>query len=187
MSGLPSVTRDPACSEQPRAKRHHAAEGTGAGRIVRRERNRATVQAQSHKSPRRIEATCDAFENSTHLPRGINGHQTGNKGSSRVSTHEGSCRAWKVEFVTLKSVFEQIGESHDLAKKQAHQLAADLVEVLTAHLVKGDKVRISGFGILEVKNRPARKGRNPGTGEPIEIAASKTIAFRPAKELKQAV
>jgi DNA-binding protein HU-beta len=93
----------------------------------------------------------------------------------------------KVEFVTLKSVFEQIGESHDLAKKQAHQLAAGLVEVLTAHLVKGDKVRISGFGILEVKNRPARKGRNPGTGEPIEIAASKTIAFRPAKELKEAV
>jgi DNA-binding protein HU-beta len=93
----------------------------------------------------------------------------------------------KVEVVTLRSVFEQIGESHGLARKHAHGMAAGLVEALTAHLVKGDKVRMSGLGILEVKNRPARMGRNPGTGEAIEIAASKKVAFRPAKELKEAI
>jgi DNA-binding protein HU-beta len=93
----------------------------------------------------------------------------------------------KVEVVTLKSVFEQIGESLGLAKKQVHGLAAGLVDALTTHLVKGDKVRMSGLGILEVKNRPARMGRNPGTGEAIEIAASKKVAFRPAKELKEAI
>jgi DNA-binding protein HU-beta len=93
----------------------------------------------------------------------------------------------KVEVVTLKSVFEQIGENHDLAKKQAHGLAAGLVEALTAHLVKGDKVRMSGLGILEVKNRSARMGRNPGTGEAIEIAASKKVLFRAAKELKEVI
>jgi DNA-binding protein HU-beta len=93
----------------------------------------------------------------------------------------------KVDVVTLKSVFEQIGESHDLAKKQAHGLAAGFVEALTTHLVKGDKIRMSGLGILEVKNRSARMGRNPGTGEAIEIAASKKVAFRPAKELKEAI
>jgi hypothetical protein len=46
----------------------------------------------------------------------------------------------KTEVVTLKSVFEQIGESHGLAKKQVHGLAAGFVEALTTHLVKGDKV-----------------------------------------------
>jgi DNA-binding protein HU-beta len=93
----------------------------------------------------------------------------------------------KVEVVTLKSIFEQIGESHDLAKKQAHGMAADFVEALSAHLVKGDKVRMNGLGILEVKDRPARMGRNPGTGETIEIAASKKVSFRAAKELKEAI
>src|ERR1700723_92618 len=93
----------------------------------------------------------------------------------------------KAEVVTLKSVFEQIGESHGLAKKQVHGLAAGFVEALTTHLIKGDKVRMSGLGILEVKNRSARRGRNPGTGEAIEIAASKKVAFRPAKELKEAI
>jgi DNA-binding protein HU-beta len=93
----------------------------------------------------------------------------------------------KAEVVTLKSVFEQIGESHDLAKKQAHGIAAGFVEALTAHLVKGDKVRMSGLGILEVKDRPARTGRNPGTGATIEIAASKKVSFRAAKELKEAI
>jgi DNA-binding protein HU-beta len=89
--------------------------------------------------------------------------------------------------VTLKSIFEQIGESHDLAKEQAHELVAGFVEALANHLVKGDKVRMSGLGILEVKNRSARMGRHPGTGAAIEIAASKTIVFRAAKELKRAL
>jgi DNA-binding protein HU-beta len=86
----------------------------------------------------------------------------------------------KAEVVTLKSVFEEIGESHDLAKKQAHGMAAGFVEALTAHLVRGDEVRMSGLGILEVKDRPARTARNPGTGATIEIAASKKVAFRAA-------
>jgi DNA-binding protein HU-beta len=93
----------------------------------------------------------------------------------------------KVEVVTLRSVFEQIGENHDLAKKQAHGLAAGFVEALTTHLVAGDKVRMSGLGTLEVKNRSARMGRNPGTGEAIEIAASKKVSFRAAKELNEAI
>jgi DNA-binding protein HU-beta len=53
--------------------------------------------------------------------------------------------------------------------------------------VKGDKIRMSGIGILEVKNRQARMGRNPQTGGAIKIAASKKITFRASKELKEAV
>ncbi len=89
--------------------------------------------------------------------------------------------------VTLKTVFEELGETHDLAKKQAHGLLADFVAAVTTHLKQGDRIRISGLGILEVKTRAARMGRNPATGEVIQIKASKKVAFRPAKELKEAV
>jgi DNA-binding protein HU-beta len=66
-------------------------------------------------------------------------------------------------------------------------LLTDFVASVTSILKNGDRVRISGLGILEVKDRPARTGRNPATGESIEIAASKKVAFRVAKELKAAV
>jgi DNA-binding protein HU-beta len=62
-----------------------------------------------------------------------------------------------------------------------------LVTLATRHLKKGDKIRLTGLGILQVRKRAARMGRNPATGEAIEIKASKKIAFRPAKELKEAV
>jgi DNA-binding protein HU-beta len=89
--------------------------------------------------------------------------------------------------VTLKMVFEQLGQNHDLAKKQAHGLLADFVAVVTTHLQAGARIRMSGLGILEVKSRAARTGRNPATGETIQIQASKKVAFRPAKELKEAI
>jgi DNA-binding protein HU-beta len=89
--------------------------------------------------------------------------------------------------VTLKAVFEQLGETHGLPKKQAHGLLADFVAAMTAHLKQGDRIRMSGLGILEVKARAARTGRNPATGEAIQIKASKKVGFRPAKELKEAI
>jgi DNA-binding protein HU-beta len=89
--------------------------------------------------------------------------------------------------VTLKAVFEQLGEAHGLPKKQAHGLLADFVAAMTTHLKQGDRIRMSGLGILEVKARAARAGRNPATGETIQIKASKKIGFRPAKELKEAI
>jgi len=91
------------------------------------------------------------------------------------------------ETVTLKTVFERLAEGHEMPKKQAHAMATQMVELMTSLLKKGDRVRISGLGILEVKDRPARMGRNPATGETIQIAASKKVAFRVAKELKAAV
>src|SRR3954469_21645702 len=61
-----------------------------------------------------------------------------------------------------------------------------MVEMVTKHLKNGDRIRMNGLGILEVKDRPAQMGRNPGTGQPIQIAASKKVAFHVAKELKDA-
>jgi DNA-binding protein HU-beta len=92
-----------------------------------------------------------------------------------------------VETVTLKTVFEQLAEAQDMPKKQALAMASGMVDMVTGILKAGDRVRLSGLGILEVKDRPARMGRNPATGAAMQIAASKKIAFRAAKELKTAV
>jgi DNA-binding protein HU-beta len=92
-----------------------------------------------------------------------------------------------VETVTLKTVFEQLAEAQDMPKKQALAIATGMVDMVTGILKAGDRVRLSGLGILEVKDRPARMGRNPATGAAVQIAASKKIAFRAAKELKTAV
>ena len=81
----------------------------------------------------------------------------------------------------------KLAEDHGIAKKQSEALLGDLVGLLTKHLKKGDRVRLSGLGILQVRKRAARMGRNPATGEAIKIKASKKVAFRAAKELKEAV
>jgi len=62
-----------------------------------------------------------------------------------------------------------------------------MVTMITKHLKRGDKIRIAGLGVLQVRKRPARMGRNPATGEPIKIKASKKVAFRAAKDLKEAI
>lgn len=89
--------------------------------------------------------------------------------------------------VTLKTLFEELGAAHELPKKQTQAMMADLVDAVTKQLKTGARIRMSGLGTLEVRSRPARMGRNPATGEAIKIAASKKIAFRPAKELKESV
>jgi DNA-binding protein HU-beta len=89
--------------------------------------------------------------------------------------------------ITLKHIAASLAEAHDLPKKQAETLLGDLVALTTSHLKQGDKIRLAGLGILQVRIRAARMGRNPATGEAIQIKASKKIAFRPAKELKGAV
>jgi len=89
--------------------------------------------------------------------------------------------------VSLKQLAAQLADSHDLPKKQAEAILGELVTLTTKHLKKGDKIRLTGLGILQVRKRPARMGRNPATGEQIKIKASKKVAFRPAKELKEAV
>ncbi|MEO6782574.1 MAG: HU family DNA-binding protein [Bradyrhizobium sp.] len=89
--------------------------------------------------------------------------------------------------VTLKHLAAALSEEHELSKKSAEAILTDLVNRITKHLKKGERIRIVGLGILQVRKRAARMGRNPATGEPIHIKASKKVAFRAAKELKEAV
>ncbi len=96
-------------------------------------------------------------------------------------------KATKQNTVTLKHLGAALAEAHDLPKKQAQEMLDDMVAMITKHLKKGDRLRLAGLGILQVRKRPARMGRNPATGETIKIKASKKVAFRAAKDLKEAV
>ena len=89
--------------------------------------------------------------------------------------------------VTLKHLAAKLAEQHDLAKTTANTVLSDLFSLIGRHLKKGDRVRIPALGILSVRKRAARMGRNPATGEAIKIKASKRVSFRPAKELKESV
>ena len=80
-----------------------------------------------------------------------------------------------------------VAEKSGLTKKDAERVVSATFETITAKLVKGEKVQISGFGIFEVKEREARVGRNPRTKEAIEIPASKAPAFKASKTLKDTV
>jgi DNA-binding protein HU-beta len=93
----------------------------------------------------------------------------------------------RASIVMLKGILEQLAEWHQLPKKLAQDLLTGMVESVTMHLKQGNRIRIGGLGTLEVRKREARTGRNPATGETMQIAASKKVAFRPAKELKEAV
>ncbi len=89
--------------------------------------------------------------------------------------------------VSLKNLAASLAETYEMPKKQGEAMLNDMVAMIAKHLKKGDRIRIAGLGILVVRKRAARMGRNPATGEPVKIKASKKVAFRPAKELKESI
>lgn len=98
-----------------------------------------------------------------------------------------AAKAATVATVSLKQLAANLAETHEMAKKQSEAMLNDLVDLVTKHLKKGEKVRLTGLGIFQVKKRAARMGRNPATGEAIKIKASKKLGFRAAKELKESI
>ena len=93
----------------------------------------------------------------------------------------------KQAVISLKQISADLAEKHELPKKQMTEVVDALFDNLAKNLRKGAKIRVPGFGIFVVAKRAARMGRNPATGEPIKIKASKKIRFRPAKELKESI
>jgi DNA-binding protein HU-beta len=89
--------------------------------------------------------------------------------------------------VTLKHLAAAIAEQHEIAKRQSEAILGDMIGLVVKHLKKGERIRIAGLGILQVRKRPARMGRNPATGEQIKIKASKKVVFRASKDLKEAI
>ena len=89
--------------------------------------------------------------------------------------------------VTLKQIAAELADKHELSKKQVQAIMDDMITTFGKNLKKGNRIRIAGLGILQVKQTKARQGRNPATGETIQIPARKKVAFRVAKDLKDSV
>lgn len=81
----------------------------------------------------------------------------------------------------------KVADASELSKKDATKAVEAVFEAITEALQNGDKVQLVGFGNFEVRERQARKGRNPQTGEEIEIAASKVPSFKPGKALRDVI
>ncbi|ADG81072.1 histone family protein DNA-binding protein [Thermincola ferriacetica] len=86
-----------------------------------------------------------------------------------------------------QDLVSSVAEKAGLTKKDADKAVSAVFASIEEALAKGDKVQLVGFGTFEVRERAARKGRNPQTGAVIEIAAAKVPAFKAGKALKDAV
>ena len=93
----------------------------------------------------------------------------------------------KIVTIPLSKIAGELAEKHEMSKKATSELLGAFIDLTVKNLKRGHKVRVTGLGIFQVKKRPARMGRNPATGEQIKIKASKKLAFRAAKEVKDAI
>ena len=86
--------------------------------------------------------------------------------------------------VTLKHLAAELAPAHELSKKQAEGVLTGMIDLMVKNLKKGQRIRLVGLGILQVRKRAARMGRNPKTGESMKIAASKSVGFKASSTLK---
>jgi DNA-binding protein HU-beta len=89
--------------------------------------------------------------------------------------------------VNKAELIEHVSGQMDFSKAEAGRAVDAVFDAITGSLKKGDEVALAGFGSFKVKHRAARKGRNPKTGETIEISAANVPGFKAAKALKDAV
>jgi len=117
------------------------------------------------------------FDSDTRKDRSNGGVKTMAKAAATVKTVT----------VTAKQIVSALAEKNGLQKKSTIALFDDFFAAVTKSLKKGERIRLGDLGVLQVRKRAARVGRNPQTGEPIKIKASKKVAFRASKALKEAV
>ena len=84
-------------------------------------------------------------------------------------------------------LIEAVAEDAELSRVKAVEAVEAVFKVIEAALARGQEVRLTGFGTFVTAKRKAAKGRNPRTGEPMDIAASSSVRFKPGKALKDAV
>jgi DNA-binding protein HU-beta len=89
--------------------------------------------------------------------------------------------------MNIAELADHIAGQHGMDKKQAKTVVEAVFAAVVETAVKGEEVSLPGFGKFKVASRDARQGRNPATGEAIQIAASKKLAFTPAKQVKDAL
>jgi DNA-binding protein HU-beta len=89
--------------------------------------------------------------------------------------------------VTQSALLAHFAEQTGLARAEAKRVMESYVDIIRAHVLKGVKVKIGDIGTLMIRFRKARMGRNPQTGEPVKIKASKKLAFRQSATMREAV
>lgn len=89
--------------------------------------------------------------------------------------------------VTKADLVDEVARAADLTKKDAERLVEIVFESIIETLNAGEKIELRGFGSFRVRERGARRGRNPKTGAPVEIAAKRIPYFKPGKELKEII
>ena len=86
--------------------------------------------------------------------------------------------------MNITELADKVAAEHDLGKAEAKRLVETVLATIAHAAGQGEEVSLSGFGRFKVAERAARQGRNPATGAAIEIAASRKLAFAPAKQLR---
>ncbi len=89
--------------------------------------------------------------------------------------------------MTKADLVEQVASEAEMTKKDAEQLVEIVFESIVGALNKGEKIELRGFGSFRVRQRDARKGRNPKTGTAVDIPAKRVAYFKPGKELKEVI
>jgi DNA-binding protein HU-beta len=89
--------------------------------------------------------------------------------------------------VNKSELIQRVSDSSGLSKSEATKVLDGVIDTISGAVQQGEKVSIAGFGTFERRERAARTGRNPQTGEELQVAASKAPAFKPAKAFKDAV
>lgn len=89
--------------------------------------------------------------------------------------------------MTKAELVEEVADAAELTKKDAERLVELVFESIIDTLNKGEKIELRGFGSFRVRSRGARRGRNPKTGEQVEIPAKRVPYFKPGKELKEII
>ena len=89
--------------------------------------------------------------------------------------------------ITASALLQAVADHNGMKKSEAKAFVEGYIDVVKAHVLKGVKVKIGDLGMILIRARKARMGRNPQTGEPVKIKASKKLAFRQSSVMKQAV
>jgi DNA-binding protein HU-beta len=89
--------------------------------------------------------------------------------------------------MNTSELIELLAQDHKLSRVKAKRIVATIFQAITDSAARGDSVSISGFGRFKVALRPEREGRNPTTGQPVTIAASRKVVFSPSKPVREAL
>ena len=89
--------------------------------------------------------------------------------------------------ITASALLQAIADHTEMSRAEAKRFVESYLDVVKAHVLKGVKVKIGDIGMLQIRSRKARMGRNPATGEPVKIKASKKLAFRQSATMREAV